>query len=493
MRVLIITEGGKDIGFGHITRCTSIYQAFEEREVEPELIVNGDEPVHDFVKDKNCKIFAWLSNRESLFAALRDADIVFVDSYLADYDLYENISKMVKTTVYFDDDIRMNYPKGFVVNGAILAEQMFYPERKGVTYLLGARYAPLRREFWHVPEKPIRDVLETVMITFGGADIRNLTPRVLKLLVDTYPRLVKKVIIGKSFRNTTEIEALKDYNTELVYYPDAAEMKKFMLESDIAISTGGQTLYELARVGLPTIAVSTVDSRLNSIYNWKEMGFIEYAGEWKDRLLTEAIKQKMKLLKNKSTRDYKRRVGNKLIDGKGSTRIVEELLSDVYKGKLVLRQATFEDAHDIFNLANDDVIRKNSFKPGKIEWEHHLEWLKEKLVDSNCSFFIVECLGQLAGQVRFDVTSQQGGAVVNISLKKNMRGLGLSPVVINESTEKLMKLREDVKLIRAYVKAENIASMKAFEKAGFKFLESTIINSYKARVYEKVVAGDKQR
>ena len=31
MNVFIITEGTKNTGFGHITRCLSLYQAFEER------------------------------------------------------------------------------------------------------------------------------------------------------------------------------------------------------------------------------------------------------------------------------------------------------------------------------------------------------------------------------------------------------------------------------------------------------------------------------
>jgi spore coat polysaccharide biosynthesis predicted glycosyltransferase SpsG len=30
MNVVILTEGGKNIGFGHVARCSSIYQAFEQ-------------------------------------------------------------------------------------------------------------------------------------------------------------------------------------------------------------------------------------------------------------------------------------------------------------------------------------------------------------------------------------------------------------------------------------------------------------------------------
>jgi spore coat polysaccharide biosynthesis predicted glycosyltransferase SpsG len=329
MNIFIVTEGGKNIGLGHIARCVSVYQAFEEIGIHSELIVNGDETVHDFVKRKNCRVFDWLNDRETLFAALEDSEIVFIDSHLADYDLYENISKIVKTAVYFDDDIRIDYPKGFVVNGAIFAEQIPYPKRKEVIYLLGAQYAPLRKEFWDVPAKSICDSIGSVLITFGGSDIRNLTPKILKLLVDTYPGLVKKVIIGKGFRSTTEIEAIKDHNTELVYYPDAAGMKKVMLESDIAISASGQTLYELGRIGVPTIVIIVVlvsDNLMKSFQSMEKSGIIEYAGNWQDECLTERIKRRIDKLSCRSLRRTKSSRLKEVFDGESALRLVRRII-----------------------------------------------------------------------------------------------------------------------------------------------------------------------
>ena len=42
MKVFIITEGSKNTGFGHITRCLSLYQAFKKRGILPTFIINGD-------------------------------------------------------------------------------------------------------------------------------------------------------------------------------------------------------------------------------------------------------------------------------------------------------------------------------------------------------------------------------------------------------------------------------------------------------------------
>jgi len=323
MKVCIITEGGKKMGFGHITRCSSIYQAFNEIGIIPQFIVNGDESIHNLLKDINPETFDWINNQKKLLATLRDADIVFVDSYHADYNLYKEISSPVKTAVYLDDNMRLEYPKGFVLNGAISAEQLPYPENKDVDYLLGVQFAPLRKEFWDTAAKQVRDEIEVIMVTFGGTDMHNLTPKVLKMLIDTYPELLKKVIIGNCFQNIAEIEKLKDNNTELIYYPNAAKMKKIMFESDITISACGQTLYELACVGVPTIAVTTADNQSINARGWQKAGFIEYDGHQSKTDLLGNIKSLIDKLKCSGLRRKKTCIGRDLVDGKGAIRIAD--------------------------------------------------------------------------------------------------------------------------------------------------------------------------
>ena len=205
-KVFILTEGVKNIGFGHITRCTALYQAFVEKGIIPEFIVNGDDSILDLISDKKHKIFNWIEKKEYLFDYLKNADIVIIDSYLAEKDIYDEISDLVKVPVYLDDNKRLDYPKGIVVNGSVYAEELDYPQKDGITYLLGTKYTPLRKEFWEVPDKEIKEKVESVMITFGGDDMRNMTPKVLKLLIEKFPALKKNVVIGMSFKNIKEIK-----------------------------------------------------------------------------------------------------------------------------------------------------------------------------------------------------------------------------------------------------------------------------------------------
>ena len=195
MKIFIITESGQNIGFGHITRCISLYESFKERGVAPELIVNGDDSITDLLRDKNYEMFDWLEEKDRLFGLVKNADVAIIDSYIADNPFYENISKLVETPVYIDDNKRLGYPKGTVVNGSIYAEELDYPKKNGVVYLLGTKYIPLRKEFWKVPKKEIKGKVESIMVTFGGDDARNMTPRILRFLKKNCPNLKKNVII----------------------------------------------------------------------------------------------------------------------------------------------------------------------------------------------------------------------------------------------------------------------------------------------------------
>lgn len=323
-RLLIVTEGGSNIGLGHIVRCLSLAQAFEQRGIDTEFVVYGDAMVKDLLRDKNYTLIDWLKKGIDV---LPDSRMTVVDSYLAGSDFYKWVSETVRTPVFIDDNNRLNYPRGVVVNGNVYAPQLDYVRHKESQYLLGTAYAPLRESFWFVEEKTIGQDVQEVMVTLGGEDVTNTTPAVVSFLRKFYPGLKKKVIIGRGFKNIDQIKAASDDNTELVYYPDAAEMKAIMMDADIAFSNGGQTLYELARVGVPTLAICVADNQLRNVQALGRIGFLEYF-VWKEKEdFTSAAKSFLEQHKHKDARAERSQKGRRLVDGKGVKNIVEKVLS----------------------------------------------------------------------------------------------------------------------------------------------------------------------
>ncbi len=52
-----------------------------------------------------------------------DDDIVIIDSYHAPLEFYQKIAKTTALAIYIDDNNRIDYPDGTVVNGTICNNQ----------------------------------------------------------------------------------------------------------------------------------------------------------------------------------------------------------------------------------------------------------------------------------------------------------------------------------------------------------------------------------
>jgi len=329
LKVYIITEASCNIGFGHLSRCSSLYEGFMEKHITPCFIINGDESINQLIKDKNFILFDWVKDSNKLFEEISGADIVIIDSYLAIHSIYEKISQIVKIPIFIDDNLRLDYPSGIIINGSVFAKKLNYPDAQGVVYLLGSEYLMLKKEFWNVLVKKINKDLKKIMITFGGEDIRNLTLGILKKLINSFPNIKKKVIIGRGFQNIKKIEKFLNKNCELIYYPATDEMINAMMESDIAISAGGQTLYELASIGVPAISVAVVENQRINAKTCAELGFNYYAGWWEDKKIYEKISNYVLKLKNMEIRKEMIELGRKFIKPDGTRKIIDFLIKKV--------------------------------------------------------------------------------------------------------------------------------------------------------------------
>ena len=456
MDVIILTEGGKDYGFGHVARCSSIYQAFLEYDVSPKLIINGDDSVKSILNDIPFEVNNWLNN----FDFFDSYDIVIIDSYLANFDFYKKISKKCPLTVYIDDNNRLEYPKGIIVNGTLDVTNMNYSKREDVSYLVGKDFVPLRSDFWNISTLNVKEDIKNILITMGGNDLRNLTPKILDLLNIYYPNLIKKVIIADSFANTFEIESLKNDNVELIYSPNSKRIVEVMSNIDLAISASGQTLYELACVGIPTIAIGIIENQANNIKNWQKIDFIEYAGCWNNERLLNNVLEKIEYLKDKNIRKGKNLIGTSAVDGKGSLRIAKNILTEYYKKYSIFREIKQEDCLKIFEIANDDDVRQSSFNSDKIELDDHKKWFKNILQSDSTKFYVLEFNEDIIGQIRFDFDEES--PVISISLNKKYRGLGLSKYLLYKG----MESEKHGKLV-AYIKRDNLKSIELFKSMGF--------------------------
>lgn len=324
-KVVILTEGGEQQGFGRVSRCLALSRAFERAGWLTEFYVHGDQTMANLFVRQCFTVVDWCQvlENENLQLFQKDVDVIIVDSGLAHISVYEKIAEKAKVVVYLDDNVRLGYPRGIVVNWSINAPGLAYPRKKGLHYLLGSEYVALREPFWAVPEPTVPRQLQSVLVSFGGNDSKNMTPAVLGFLVAHYPTLYKRVVIGNAFSNITDIQSEKDHLTQIIFSPDGEGMKQVMLQSDIAIVSGGQTLYELARVGVPAVVVAVLEEQRNHVSGWEKNGFIENAGFWAESPLMAHLDQKFQVMATYERRVQAVAAGCHHVDGQGAFRIVD--------------------------------------------------------------------------------------------------------------------------------------------------------------------------
>lgn len=485
LKVFIFTEYGQGAGLGHIARCTALYEALEELNSYPVMVVNEDDPVEKIFPGKRILSHNWTENIDK-WQRLKEADLVIVDSYKAKEDIYFYLSENFSPAVFIDDDVRLKYPEGIILNGAISAEKINYTSDREITYLLGCAYAPLRRTFWDVPPKDIANEIRTVLITVGGNDIRNLVLPLIGLSRKNFPSVKLKVLVDRSFADIDKIEKLAGDFVELVYKADADKIKEIMHQADLAVSAGGQTLYELARMGVPTIAIEVADNQRNNIEGWLNAGFVRFAGRWNDKDLQKNILKDLRALSEKKCRQVRSETAQKRIDGQGARRVAKKIVRQYFERQMVLRKAVAEDVKKIYEISNDEDVRKNSFNQEKIDFSQHGKWFGRKITDRNCLFLIAECNQRTVGQIRFDVEKD---AVISISIHKDYRNMGIGNLMMKKALQFLKNGYPALGKVVAFVKDENIASKKYFEKCDFKYIRSVVMKEIPSVEYHYFFQG----
>ena len=94
-------------------------------------------------------------------------------------------------------------------------------------------------------------------------------------------------------------------------------------KSDIAISAGGTSCYELAYFGIPNIIITIAKNQINSSKELNNKNISIYLGSKKDMYKYDLINKINELIENYPLRVKMSNNGKKLVDGNGKKRIVD--------------------------------------------------------------------------------------------------------------------------------------------------------------------------
>ena len=102
----------------------------------------------------------------------------------------------------------------------------------------------------------------------------------------------------------------------------------------------------------------------------------------------------------------------------------------------------------------------------------HRDWFRRRMSQDHPALWIIEIGPDAVGYVRLDLLQDSNDAAVSILVARPDQGRGVATAALKE-----LRRLEPQRRIRAEIHPENLASRRAFEKAGYKPISAHVMIS----------------
>lgn len=258
MNLLFLTEFGKRTGIGHLSRCRNLALSLSRLPgFKSYLFCLSKGEVPDIGDFKFISIINSSLEELGNYCAITKIDYIVCDLAQkcneADLTIFSNLETPIITV----DDIT---PR------RLLSILNFYPPIQQVNTMDWSGYSGENLIGWPyyilspnlVKQKnPVR-IRKQVLISLGGSDGFDITGRLMKVLPALASTYELKFIIGP-LSNIEKSAILEVCPNNIVVYKNPESLYTIMSQCDYAIVTYGVTVFELAYLQVPTVAITTHD------------------------------------------------------------------------------------------------------------------------------------------------------------------------------------------------------------------------------------------
>ncbi|EKD71159.1 MAG: GCN5-related N-acetyltransferase [uncultured bacterium] len=361
MKVVFRVDSSHSIGTGHVMRCMVLADALREKGYSVFFLCRDLPGNHIFaLKDKNfCVITLPFNSQEqealkvlpehqqwlgttiqkdcevTLFqlSLLGNIDWLVIDHYALD-NTWETACKAFAKKIMVIDDLA---DRQHICN--LLLDQNYYsnPEKRYNTRLphdcktlIGPQFALLRSEFEEIRKKifPYDGKVKRLMVSLGGCDPDNVTRKVLEGIAGSncYD-LEVDVVLGATSQHKVDIQKWCNQRKNYHFHSPSHNMAELIKNADLAIGAGGISTWERCCLGLPSLVVSIANNQDKLISEACSANAIDYLGNIHDLDVPTIARKLNELVNNPQKLQFMRQIGMSLVDGLGTKRVVNTILS----------------------------------------------------------------------------------------------------------------------------------------------------------------------
>ena len=340
-RFLFRLDVSPTVGTGHLRRCLTLAGELTECASEVFFLCRSEafdvsEYITPIVKD-------WVACDWSLtpeedarelirYCRTNRIDSVIIDHYRADQTYQKILYESGIRWLQFDGAARYPIWADWVLNMSPAASEELYKKlkpRKDTRFLLGPRYALLRKEFQQQRFRMKKSgPVKRILLTFGGGDDRGAMLFCLEA-IQFLGEDVERVVLLSSMNPRKEdiFTWCREGRDNVRIVMDAEETVPYMTSADLAITAGGMTVFEMAALGIPVLILQIAGNQVPITRAWQQCGYGVDLGHL-DQLHQENVQQEMiSLMLDAERRQAMSTAGQTIVDGEGARRVARALLS----------------------------------------------------------------------------------------------------------------------------------------------------------------------
>lgn len=326
-------------GYGNFSRCLHLADNLRKNNCNVLFVVDSNKIISNELKKKKFNYFSipnskTFSQKNILFINYLKHnlfDLCVVD--MRDYG--ENLSKKlfqhkIKHVLFDDAWCKCVYADA-IFNGTNVDEYHNYELINNKSKLfLGVKYWVLDKNFKDLCKKPSlikTKKISSIVISMGGSDPYNLTTPIVKALLQIQ-NLHLSVIVGPFFSHPKILKKLIESNKNISLHESPSKIWKIFSDADVVMCNGGNTLFELVCMGIPTICIPMVKHEIKYTQKFNSYNCsLNLKLREKNPLLIKStvlnLVNDIKLRKTMSVHSQK------TIDGKGLFRVTKKILEQL--------------------------------------------------------------------------------------------------------------------------------------------------------------------
>lgn len=262
---------------------------------------------------------------------MTDPDVYQEQKVLSDFpEWIENMRKRGIRVVGIEGHATERYHAHAIINWTSIPSLHHYKRYKDTAYYIGQRYVVLRDNFLKARKRSPKHIAFTcknAFVSLGGGTEgveRVLFPRIMAALSLAGFKGNVSFMVGAAYKHPEHLKPLlkRWSSTRLFYNIPSKKISALMAQSDIAITAGGITLYELSCLGIPSLLLPIVSHQLLTAKAFERAGVLQKSLALNPSV-SDISEKVQKILVSKTLRKTMSNRGKAFIDGRGLERVVE--------------------------------------------------------------------------------------------------------------------------------------------------------------------------